>query len=256
MISMEKFEYEGKKYWESFGKSLELLPRQYFDFVSAEKYKEFLEKYDLQNKRVVDIGAGYPAPKVLSEKELSPLASKLQEIIESRGAKIIAVDVAEEPLERQKEIDRESVLGSAFQLPFKNESVDGGAIILNLFNSSFKGVGGREVFISPEECKKILQEAYRVLQKDKFTISNNYGYIIANIDNSARITGPEDNEIITTEMIQGLAEEVGFRNIENIPLDEERIELANKFIIESFPEALRDRITADIKGSGALLLEK
>ena len=71
-----------------------------------------------------------------------------------------------------------------------------------------------------------------------------------------KITGPEDNEIITSEMIQELAEEVGFRNIEKIPLDEERIELAHKFIIESFPEALRDRITAEIKGSGALLLGK
>jgi len=253
---MEKFEREGKKYWESFGKSLELLPRQYFDFVSAKKYNEFLERYDLQNRKVIDIGAGYPAPKVLSEKELSPLASELQEILESRGAKIIAVDVAKEPLERQKEINRESILGSAFQLPFKNESIDGGAIILNIFNSSFKGTGGKEVFISPEECKKILQEAYRVLQKDKFTISNNYGYIIANIDNLMKITGPEDNEIITAEMIQELAGEVGFRNIENIPFDEARIELANKFIIESFPEALRDRITAEIKGSGALLLKK
>ncbi len=57
-MPMEKFEHEGKKYWETFGKNLELLPRQYFDFVGAEKYKELLAKYDLQNKKVVDIGAG------------------------------------------------------------------------------------------------------------------------------------------------------------------------------------------------------
>lgn len=253
---MERFEHEGKKYWEIFGKSLELLPRQYFDFVSAEKYKEFLERYDLRDRKVIAFGAGYPAPKALPERELSPLASELQEILESRGAKIIAVDVAKSPLERQKEIGRESVLGSAFQLPLKNESVDGGVIILNLFNSSFKGESGKEVFISPEECKKILQEAHRVLQKGKFTISNNYGYIFANIDNLIKITGPEDTEIITAEMIKKLAEEVGFRKIENIPLDETRIELANKFIIESFPEALRDRIATEIKGSGALFLEK
>ena len=253
---MEKFEYEGKRYWESFGKNLELLPRQYFDFVSAEKYKEFLERYDLQNKKVIDIGAGYPAPKELSKKELSPLASDLQEILESRGAKIIAVDVAKEPLERQKEIDRESVLGSAFQLPFKNESVDGGAIILNLFNSSFKGKGGKEIFINPEECKKILQEAYRILQKDKLAIINNYGYIIATVDNLIKMTGPEENEIITPKMIEELAKGAGFRNVENIPLDEKRFELAKKFASESFPEALRDRILIEIKGSGALLIEK
>lgn len=256
---MEKFEYEGKKYWESFGKSLESLPRLYFDFVNAEKYRELLERYDLRDKKVVDIGAGYPAPKEFSEKRLVPLASELQRILEDKGARIIAIDIAEEPLKRQREIGRDSVLGSAFRLPFKDESIDGGAIVLNLFNSSFKGAGGGEVFITPEECKKVLQEAHRVLQKDKFTISNNYGYIIANManmDKLVKITGPEDNEIITAEMIQELAREVGFRNIEHISLNEERIELANKFITESFPEALRARITVKIKGSGALLLEK
>lgn len=253
---MEKFEQEGKKYWEGFGKSIELLPRQYFDFVSAEKYKEFLEKYDLQNKKILDIGAGYPAPKEFSEKELSPLASNLQEILESRGAKIVAIDVAKLPLEQQKEIGREPILGSAFQLPFKDESIDGGAISLNLFSSSFEGKEGKEVFISPEECKKILQETYRILQKNKFAIINNYGYIIATVDNIIKITGPDETEIINSEIIEKLAKEVGFRNIENIPLDKNRFELAKKFALESFPEALRNRILVEIKGAGALLIEK
>jgi len=253
---MEKFEQEGKKYWENFGKSIELLPRQYFDFVSTEKYKEFLEKYDLQNKKILDIGAGYPAPKESSEKELSPLASNLQEILESRGAKIVAIDVAKPPLEQQKEIGREPILGSAFQLPFKDESIDGGAISLNLFSSSFEGKEGKEVFISPEECKKILQETYRILQKNKFAIINNYGYIIATVDNIIKITGPDETDIINSEMIEKLAKEVGFRNIENIPLDENRFELAKKFALESFPEALRNRILVEIKGAGALLIEK
>src|SRR3989344_9523162 len=100
---MEKFEHEGKEYWENFGKIPELLPRQYFDFVGAEGYREFLRKYDLRNKKVIDIGAGYPASKEFSEKELSPLASELQDILESHGAKIITMDVARSPLERQKE---------------------------------------------------------------------------------------------------------------------------------------------------------
>ena len=160
---MEKFEREGKKYWETFGKSLELLPRQYFDFVSAEKYRELFGKYDLKNKKVIDFGAGYPAPKDFQERKLAPLASELQEILENRGAKIIAMDVADAPLKAQKESGRESVLGSVFQLPFKDKSIDGGAIILNLFNSSFKGEGGREIFINPEECEKILQEVLVVL---------------------------------------------------------------------------------------------
>jgi len=96
---MEKFEFEGKKYWESFGRSMELLPRQYFDLVNTEKYEAFLGRYDLQDKQVIDLGAGYPSPKKESpKKELSPLSSELQEILEKKNAKIVAVDVAEEPL--------------------------------------------------------------------------------------------------------------------------------------------------------------
>lgn len=253
---MEKFEHEGEKHWETFGKSVELLPRRYFDFVSAEKYRELLGKYDLQNKKVIDIGAGYPAPKALSEKELSPLASELQEILENCGAKIIAVDVAEDPLKAQKNSGRESVLGSAFQLPFKDESIDGGAIILNIFNSSFKGEGGSEIFITPEECGKILQEVHRILQKDKFAIVNNYGYLLAEMDKLIKFMGPEENEIIMPEIIEKMAKEAGFRDVKNIPLDKSRIKLADKFINESFPEALRDRIKVVIRGSGALFLEK
>ena len=85
---MEKFEHEGKEYWEGFGKNIELLPRQYFDFVGAEEYKEFLERYDLRNKKVIDIGAGYPAPKEFSEKELLPLGFVIQEFLESGGAEV------------------------------------------------------------------------------------------------------------------------------------------------------------------------
>lgn len=253
---MEKFEHKGKKYWETFGKSLELLPRQYFDFISAEKYRELFGKYDLKNKKVIDIGAGYPALKNFQERKLTPLASELQEILENHGAKIIAVDVAEAPLKAQKERGRESVLGSVFQLPFKDESIDGGAIIFNLFNSSFKGESGREIFITQKECEKILQEVHRILQKDKFAIVNNYGYLLAEMDRLVKFIGPEENEIIMPEMLEKMAREAGFRDVKNIPLDEDRIKLADKFIVEYFPEALRDRITVVIKGSGALFLEK
>jgi len=254
---MEKFEQEGKKYWEGFGKSIELAPRQYFDFVNVEKYEEFLKKYNLQNKQIIDLGSGYPSPKKEStEKKLSPLASELQETLEKRGAKIVALDIAEEPLEYQRKRGRESILGNIFQLSFKDESINGGAIILNLFNSSFKGERGEEVFMSEEECKKILEETYRVLQKDKFVIINNYGYIIAKMDNLIKFMGPEENKIITSAIIRELAGKVGFRKINDIPLDEERIKLAKKFILGSFPEALRERITINIEGSGALFIEK
>jgi thiol-disulfide isomerase/thioredoxin len=252
---MERFEREGKKYWESFGRNIELLPRQYFDFVNHQQYQEVLKEYELRNKIVVDFGAGYPGSKEYQEKKLAPLASELQEVLEGHGAKIIAIDVAEAPLKAQKESGREPVFGSAFELPFKDESIDGGAVVLNFFNSSFKGKDGREIFITPEECKKILQETYRILQEDKFVIVNNYGYLSAEMDDVA-IMGPQNHEVIAPEKIEEMAREAGFRNVKKIPLDEVRIELAEKFIAESFPEALRDRIKVAIKGSGALLLRK
>lgn len=253
---MEKFEIEGKKFWERFGKDFELLPRFFFDFVSGEKYKEILRKYDLKNKKIIDIGSGYPTPKFYSEeKKLAPLASELQEVLEDFGAKIIPIDVAEDPLLMQKEAGRESVLGSAFHLPFKPESIDGGAIILNLFNSSFSGKGKREIFMKPEECKEILKKTYEVLQKGAFLILNNYGYIVVKIEN-IKIVGPEDNEIITPETIKKSAEEVGFKYISNIPLDENRVELGNRLAFEIYPEILREKMKIETKAGSAFLFEK
>ena len=49
---MEKFEHEGKEYWENFGKIPELLPRHYFDFIDKEKSEKLFERRDLQNKFV------------------------------------------------------------------------------------------------------------------------------------------------------------------------------------------------------------
>lgn len=47
---MEKFEYERKKCWDNFGRSVELPPRHYFDLVGKEKYDELLAGRDLLNK--------------------------------------------------------------------------------------------------------------------------------------------------------------------------------------------------------------
>jgi hypothetical protein len=253
---MEKFEREGKKFWKRFGENLEQPQSLFFDLVNPEEYRKLLDGRDLQNKKVLDIGAGFPTPKEPLLKEHLPLASELQEILENFGAKIIAIDVSGEALKSQKTVGRCPVLGNAFQLPFQNESIDGGAIILNLFNASFRGTERREIFITIEECKKILEEVYRVLQRGTFVIISNFGYCIDVIDNLLKISGPEDSEIITPEMIIKLAEEVGFRNIRKISLDMERFELAIKLAKEYYPEALRDRIKTIIKGSGALFMEK
>jgi len=254
---MEKFEHEGKEYWEKFGKISELLPRHYFDFIDKEKYEKLFERRDLKNKKVIDLGAGYPPPpKESPEKRFSPLASELQEVLKNKGAEIIALDAALDPLRRQKESGKEAIAGNVFELPLKNESIDGGAIILNLFNSSFKNKNKKEIFITLEECKKILQEVNRVLQKDAFVVVNNYGYIIAKMDNLMQFMGPDESEIITMDSLRKIAKETGLSKINEIPVDEKRLELSKKIIIESFPETLRGRIKVDFSGSGALMIEK
>lgn len=142
---METFKSEGKEFWKKFGISIDLLPRTYFDFVARKQYEKFLKKYkkykkyNLKNKKVIDIGAGFPIE--LFGRESAPLASYLQEVIESYGAKIIAVDVSEMALKFQYLAGRLSILASAFNLPFESDSIDGGAIILNLFNASFQTSG-------------------------------------------------------------------------------------------------------------------
>ncbi|MFH1161991.1 MAG: class I SAM-dependent methyltransferase [Candidatus Jorgensenbacteria bacterium] len=254
---MERFEHEGKEYWESFGKSMELSPRQYFDFVSAEQYGELLEDIDLKDKNVIDIGAGFPPPATDSpEKRFAPLASELPQIFERKGAKIVAVDVATEALRKQQEAGREAVLASTFQLPFKTESVDGGCLILNLFNSSFGGDGRKEIFIKPNECSHVLKEVFRVLRKGAFTIINNYGYITAYLDGSMKIMGPEEKEMISPEETADMAKKIGFRKIQRIPLDTERVEMGKKVMLESFPESLREKLSIKLSESGALFIKK
>jgi hypothetical protein len=112
-----------------------------------------------------------------------------------------------------------------------------------------------EIFITKEECKRILEEVYRVLQKGAFVIISHFGYHIERVEN-IQIIGPTEREIITPEMIIKMAEEVGFRNIVNIPLDENRINLAMRLRREAWPEAIRDMITSEIRGSTALFMEK
>jgi hypothetical protein len=47
---MEKFEKEGRKFWERFGANLEQPPRLFFDFVNPEAYRKLLESRDLRGK--------------------------------------------------------------------------------------------------------------------------------------------------------------------------------------------------------------
>jgi hypothetical protein len=53
-----------------------------------------------------------------------------------------------------------------------------------------------------------------------------------------------------------LAEKIGFKKIEEIPLDPKRVELGKKIMIEKYPEALRERIKFSLDEPGALYLEK
>lgn len=253
---MEKFEIQGKNYWENFGKSRDLAARHYFDFVNIEEYRKILDSRDLEGKKVIDIGSGYPAPKQNSyEKQLSPLASEVHEVLEGKGAEIIAVDVASDPLEHQKKEGRDSVSANAFHLPFKDDSIDGGCLVSNLFSSSFKSDDDREVFIKKDEVEKILNEVKRVLREGAFLIVNNYGYISVKMD-MFKVIGPEKSEIISSDEIKNMEEEIGFRNIKEISLDGKKSEMGLNLIEQSFPEALRKQLKSSIEGSTALIAEK
>jgi hypothetical protein len=249
---MATFEQEGKKYWKDFGGNEKKPAMLFFDFVNPDDYSKALSNYDLQGNKVINIAAGYPVPKEFPGKNIFP-ATEIYNVLRKKGAKIISVDVARKPLTHQKNIGNESVIGDAFQLPFRDESIDGGAIISNLFNASIPGIDYKEIIISPHESNKIISETYRVLKEKKFAIINNY--YTQEYLNLSKLTGPEDSEMITSEQIEKQARSAGFRHIESIPLDYQRLNTGYNYIYRNKPRSL-GILPVEFKNSFSILLEK
>jgi ubiquinone/menaquinone biosynthesis C-methylase UbiE len=246
---MRSFEHEGTNYWKNFGTDKKLLPMLFPDFITYQVYSEKLSKYNLKGKKVLDIGAGYPTPEYFSDWRIFP-ASRLHDVLENKGAKIIALDVALDPLQKQKESGNTAVNGDTFHLPFANESIDGGAVISNLFNSSFPDENN-EILINAGETKKILGEAGRALKKDTFIIINNHYFLeflnddsISNHYRKTKILGPELENTIQITKIIDLLDETGFsHNIETvIKMDERRIDSGLSYFSSSIDKAIKNDI--------------
>lgn len=95
---------------------------------------------------------------------------------------------------------------------------------------------------------------YRVLKEGAFVIISNSGYFNIYVDNF-KIMGPNDDQIITSEMIKKLSENIGFE-IKEIPLDENLLQKAIEVIKESFHSVLHKNLKIEIKSPYALFLEK
>lgn len=219
----ETFKNKGAEYWRQFGKEegFDLTAGFYSDFVSPETYRNFFYNKNLSGKRVLDIGAGYPAHSPHLTRPKPDLASPLQEVLIEKEATIIPIDIAEEPLKKQRRVGREGAQGDMFQLPIRDGSIEGGAILINVLNASFSD-GEKEVFMNQGEVSQILQEVYRVLKTEACLVVSNAGSAVFNFPGGMRWP-MEENMPITIEVVKQIAESVGFKYIQSVPFDEQRV---------------------------------
>ncbi len=240
--------------------------RLWFDYVAPETYLRLFEEILKGEEKfpegftVLDLACGFPPPKEKTLKRETPLASSAQEILEKMGARIIGLDISLTALEEQKKMGREAVLGDAFSLPFKNDSLDA-CLIYNLTNATFKSpIGGTEIPISKEEIKVILEEVFRVLKPGGFVIVNQFGYAWFESKFGHSTTTLLVDKIVPLEVIKKLAEEIGFKNIKSLPFSKERLKKGEELILESFP--LPPSVIEDLgfrlirKEAGAFYMEK
>lgn len=246
----EIFKHEGKKFWKAEG-DFDEHAECFCDFVSRERYVNILKRFDLRGKKIIDLGSGMP------KSSPSSPASELPNVIETLGGKIIPADISIATLRRQKQLGRSGVTADVFSLPFKDKTINGGAISLNLFNASCEDLEGDEVLITYQEVEEILREVFRILQEKTFFISSTFGYSTFQDRATGRCLNPvPDNLAITVNKIKSMAEGIGFKNVSEIPLDLQRIGTVVKDIEQERKDLNPKYFEAAFQDPGAVFMEK
>lgn len=199
------------------------------DFISRETYKKIFDKLDLKGKTVLELGCGF-----------IPLHEEtyLREM-DNRGANLIPVDKdsvrmsswtlppSQESREDETETIIQPVQTQIENLPFGPSSVDG-CISINLLNEK-----------SPEDIKVIAQHIYGVLKEEGFLLVSTFGYLRVSLEDGS--VKYNDNfsadQIVSADQVKGILKEVGFSDLEDIPLDQERI---NKIVNLGAEHLLQD----------------
>jgi SAM-dependent methyltransferase len=210
------------------------------DLVSAKTYQEIFAKLDLDGKTIINVGAGYSISP--NYNGTSPIIEGLNEV--APNVTLIPIDydhnrtrswplLETNDLDKDNNIKLEPVTGDATSLPFKDNSIDG-YLSTNLINEPRK-VETESVFV-----KKMLAEAYRVLQPGGFIIVSSFGYIWWKLANGQIIYNDaiDIEEIVEKDKIKRLMIEAGFKDITEIALDQNEIDLTLKSRLEKNPNAI------------------
>jgi|GEM_PF-6798159 len=185
------------------------------DFISLKTYESIFSKFDLKNKRIFDLGAGFLP--------ISPQASEYIAALPSQNLNLIPVEINELRIRSWNLAKMENanpsestinpVRGDMFKLPFPDESFDGG-VSINVINN----------FRKLEAVPALLEEIRRVLKPGGFLILSSFGYYKCTKEGQVFYNNDfKENEIITSNLVQASAELVGFSRIERIPLDPAKI---------------------------------
>ena len=188
------------------------------DFVVHGTYKEIFSNLDLTDKKIANVGAGYPLGRNNILRELGDLSPK---------AILIPVDIEEILTQIWSLIDSNSennddlklrpVTADATKMPFADNSLDG-YISTNLVN--VPGVKHREFFI-----QKLFSEAFSILKEGGFILISSFGYFKYSRDGKFIKYNNKINsdQIVTLERLGQLLSEAGFKKIEKLPVDTESV---------------------------------
>lgn len=238
---------EKQVYLERYGERL----HGHADFVSMDTYKAALERFDLEGKTIVSVGAGYSINPNNKEQPLNPFVATLGEI--NARTTLIPIDYDHDRTQSWLLLDTHEknksnlivlkpVTADALKLPFHGATIDGYASI-NLLNEPRENRNLQEEFI-----QGVLNEAYRVLKPGGFLIISSFGYFWWKENGKVLYNdGIKSEEIIPKESILNIVRRTGFTDATELELDVSATEKFKKLIhLERVKGALPEN---EIEGS-------
>lgn len=198
------------------------------DFVSVDTYERLFRGFDLNNKTIINVGAGFSIHHP-SSVEVNPMTEAISNInpkctvipldyLHTRTKSWLLLDTQGESNDN---IHLEPITGDATALPCKDESLDG-YLSANLINEP-RGKETELTFV-----RKMISEAYRVLKPGGFLVVSSFGYFWYKLEDETIIYNDniDIDEIVEKEMVKIIFEKVGFSAVTEISLDERAIEEA------------------------------
>lgn len=211
------------------------------DFVSMDTYRTALERFDLEGKTIVSVGAGYSINPNNKEQPLNPFVATLGEI--NTHTTLIPIDYDHDRTQSWLLLDTNDphknnlivlkpVTADAIKLPFPSAAIDGYAS-MNLLNEPRTDADSQEKFIGDVLC-----EAFRILKPGGFLIISSFGYFWWK-NERGKVFYNDDikpEEIVPKDSILDIVHHVGFTDVTKLGLD---INATDKFKNVIYREKLK-----------------